>query len=62
MNEYLTACESSGFNGSVLIVKGDSVILSEGYGLANKKKSVVCTAKTIFDICSVTKQFRGTAG
>jgi len=61
MNDYLTACESNGFNGAVLVVKGDSIILNKGYGFANKEQSVAYTSKTIFDICSVTKQFTGTA-
>lgn len=61
MNDYLTSCESNGFNGAVLIVKGDSIILNKGYGFANKEQSVAYTSKTIFDICSVTKQFTGAA-
>lgn len=61
LNDYLIACESNGFNGAVLVAKGDKIILSEGYGFANKEKSVVNTPKTVFDICSVTKQFTGAA-
>ena len=61
INEYLTACESNGFNGAVLVTKGDDIILNKGYGFANKKKSFANTPKTVFDICSVTKQFTGTA-
>ncbi|MDC3333645.1 serine hydrolase [Candidatus Marinimicrobia bacterium] len=61
LNEYMTACESNGFSGAILVAKGDSIILNKGYGLANKKKSFKNTSKTVFDICSVTKQFTGTA-
>ncbi|MEH6535921.1 MAG: serine hydrolase [Psychroserpens sp.] len=61
INDYLEACESNGFNGTVLVAKGDSIILNKGYGLANKEKSFANTPKTVFDICSVTKQFTGTA-
>lgn len=61
LNEYMTACESNGFSGAVLVAKGDSIILNKGYGLANKEKSFANTPKTVFDICSVTKQFTGTA-
>lgn len=61
INDYLTACESNGFSGAVLVAKGDSIILNKGYGLANKEKSFANTPKTVFDICSVTKQFTGTA-
>lgn len=61
LNEYMTACESNGFSGAVLVAKSDSIILNKGYGLANKEKSFANTPKTVFDICSVTKQFTGTA-
>ena len=57
----MTACESNGFSGAVLVAKSDSIILNKGYGLANKEKSFANTPKTVFDICSVTKQFTGTA-
>lgn len=58
---YLKDCESNGFNGSILVVKNDSIILNRGYGFANKKKSIPNTPETVFDICSVTKQFTGAA-
>lgn len=61
INEYLTACESNGFNGAVLVTKRDSIILNKGYGFANKEKSFANTPKTVYDICSVTKQFTGAA-
>ncbi|CAM4153182.1 MULTISPECIES: serine hydrolase [Flavobacterium] len=61
INEYLTACESNGFNGAVLVTKRDSIIINKGYGFANKEKSFANTPKTVYDICSVTKQFTATA-
>ena len=61
LNEYLSACQSNGFSGAVLVAKGESIILNKGYGLANKERSIANTPKTVFDICSVTKQFTGTA-
>lgn len=61
LTNYLEACKSNGFNGSVLIVRNDSIILNEGFGLANKKDSISNTPETVFDICSVTKSFTGTA-
>ena len=45
INDYLTACESNGFNGAVLVAKGDNIILNKGYGFANKKKSFANTPK-----------------
>jgi CubicO group peptidase (beta-lactamase class C family) len=61
INDYLTNWESNGFNGSVLVVKNDTIILNKGYGLANKEDAIPNTSKTIFDICSVTKQFTAAA-
>ncbi|MBL4593408.1 MAG: serine hydrolase [Flavobacteriales bacterium] len=61
INNYLEACQSNGFNGSVLIVKNDSIILNKGFGLADKEDSIPNTPETVFDICSVTKQFTATA-
>lgn len=61
INNYLKACQANGFNGSVLIVRNDSIILNKGFGLANKEDSIPNTSKTIFDICSVTKQFTAAA-
>jgi len=61
INNYLESCESNGFNGSVLVVKNDEVILNKGYGFANKEDSIPNISKTIFDIGSVTKQFTAAA-
>lgn len=61
INDYLSVCESNGFNGSVLIVKHDTVVLNKGYGFANKEDAIPNTSKTVFDICSVTKQFTAAA-
>ena len=59
--DYLEACQSNGYNGSVLLVRNDSIVLDKGFGLSNKDGSVPNKPQTVFDICSVTKQFTGTA-
>lgn len=59
LTNYLEACQTNGFNGSVLIVRNDSIILNKGFGLANMEDTVPNTPETVFDICSVTKQFTG---
>ncbi|WP_340067370.1 serine hydrolase domain-containing protein [Ascidiimonas aurantiaca] len=61
IDSYLKECEANGFNGALLIVKNDNIILNKGYGLASKKDSIPNTPETVFDICSVTKQFTGAA-
>ncbi len=58
IDEYLSECHESGlFNGSVLVAKGDSVILHKGYGMADMVNGVPITADTKFKIGSISKQF-----
>lgn len=45
------------FSGSVLVAKKGKVVLSKGYGLANREWNVTNTADTKFRIGSLTKQF-----
>lgn len=47
--------EKFGFSGSVLVVKDDEVILSKGYGLANKQSVFPNTPQTAFYIASISK-------
>ncbi len=42
---------------AVLISRGDRVLLSKGYGLADMEQEIPITSKTIFRIGSITKQF-----
>src|SRR5207249_1768736 len=49
------ACKT--FVGSVLVAKGDKVVLSEGYGLASAETALSNTPATKFRIGSITKQF-----
>ncbi|MBW1933904.1 MAG: serine hydrolase [Deltaproteobacteria bacterium] len=48
-----------GFGGTVLVAEKDGVILNRGYGLS--RDDIRCTASTVFDIGSITKQFTATA-
>lgn len=61
LDNYLSASETNGYNGAVLVVKGNEVILDKGYGWANTADSIYNTKETVFDICSVTKQFTAAA-
>lgn len=47
--------EAFGFSGSVLIEKDEKIILSKGYGFANKEKGIKNTPQTIYYIASVSK-------
>lgn len=45
------------FNGSVLVAKGDQVLLEKGYGYKDFRNHSMNDERTIFMIASVTKQF-----
>lgn len=45
------------FHGTVLIAKGDDVLLNKGYGLSNAEQKKSNTETSIFQIGSITKQF-----
>ncbi len=49
------------FSGSVLMARNGTVILSKGYGEADRKKHWVNTAQTKFRLGSLTKQFTAMA-
>jgi CubicO group peptidase (beta-lactamase class C family) len=58
LDEYMTALADAGrFSGTVLVARGDTVLLSKGYGMADYEFSVPNTPQTVFPIGSNTKQF-----
>src|SRR5262245_17585136 len=50
IDDYLTRCVPFGFSGSVLAVKGGAVVLSKGYGIADRVTGAACTPETIYDL------------
>jgi CubicO group peptidase (beta-lactamase class C family) len=52
--------ELNKFSGSVLIAKGDAVLLNKGYGLASQEFEVANTSHTRFRICSITEMLTAT--
>jgi CubicO group peptidase (beta-lactamase class C family) len=50
-----------GFVGSVLVAREGKVLLSKGYGLANREMNLPNIAQTKFRLASVTKQFTAMA-
>lgn len=54
---YLNACVANGYAASVLVTKNDEIILSKGYGMADRELNTPIMPSTIFNIGSVTKQF-----
>lgn len=53
--------EQGKFSGSVLVAKGDKILLSKGYGMANYELDVPNTPRTKFRLASITKQFTAMA-
>jgi CubicO group peptidase (beta-lactamase class C family) len=53
--------EQKEFTGSVLVAKGDQIVLSKAYGMANREWNIPNTPTTKFRIGSVTKQFTAVA-
>jgi len=54
---YLTRLSAFGFSGAVLVARDGQVVLSKGYGMANRAKGIPYTSATVGDIGSITKQF-----
>jgi len=61
IDRYMQKAEANGYAGSVLVARGENIILAKGYGLADREKRVKQTTQTVFSIGSITKQFTGAA-
>jgi CubicO group peptidase (beta-lactamase class C family) len=49
------------FSGTVLVAKGEEVLLNRGYGMADYDKKIVNEPQNVLEIGSITKQFTATA-
>ncbi len=61
LDQYLTRLEKFGFSGAAIASKDGEIILSKGYGWANREKKIPFTAETVNSIGSITKQFTAAA-
>jgi CubicO group peptidase (beta-lactamase class C family) len=61
LDRYLSALVPFGFSGSALVAKDGQIVLNKGYGLADRAHGRPYTARTVFDIASISKQFTATA-
>jgi len=57
LDDYFARATAHGFSGSVLIARGNEVILRKGYGLADRRARVAATPETAYNIASLDKQF-----
>ena len=61
IDTYLELSVKNGFSGVVLVSKKGEIILSKGYGWADRKNKIPNSPSTVFNIGSVTKQFTASA-
>jgi CubicO group peptidase (beta-lactamase class C family) len=62
LHEYLDRLSRLGaFSGSVLVARGDVVLVDGGFGFADQRRGIRVTRATVFDIGSVAKQFAAAA-
>jgi CubicO group peptidase (beta-lactamase class C family) len=61
LDDYLRRFARFGFSGAVLVAKRDTVVLQNGYGLADREAGLAVQPGTVFDLGSLTKQFTATA-
>ncbi|TJY35956.1 serine hydrolase domain-containing protein [Pontimicrobium aquaticum] len=61
IDSYLEASVTNGFSGVVLVAKKGAVILSKGYGWADRENKIPNSPATVFNIGSITKQFTASA-
>ena len=60
--EFMEArATKGGFSGTVLVARGDELLLRQGYGMANLEHDVPNRPETKFRIASLTKQFTAAA-
>ena len=61
IDQYLTAMEAIGFSGAIVVGHHGEVVLSKGYGFADRAKQIPFTPQTVQSNGSNTKQFTGAA-
>ncbi|GAA0181315.1 hypothetical protein SH2C18_38650 [Clostridium sediminicola] len=60
LDEYMKAYNencSYKYSGTILVAKGDEILLNKGYGMANYKENVPNNSNSVFAIGSITKSF-----
>ncbi len=61
VDTFLQRLAGFGYSGSCLVAKDGKVLLQKGYGFANRREHILCSAETVFDIGSLAKQFTAAA-
>lgn len=55
IDQALTAAVSKGFGGAIIVEQGGKVLLSKGYGFADRERRIPFTPDTVSQIGSITK-------
>ena len=58
IDNYLNSSVANGFSGAVLVAAKGEILLSKGYGAANRSAHIPNTSSTVFNIGSVTSSLR----
>ena len=61
VDEYFERLAGSGYDGGVLVVRGDRRLVEKGYGFANRSAGIRADKQTVFNLGSITKQFTAAA-
>ena len=61
LDDYLSRLEKFGFSGAVIVARNGEVVLSKGYGLADRERNLPFTPQTVASTGSITKQFTAAA-
>src|SRR5688500_9898597 len=61
VDSFLTRATAHGFSGAIVVAHRGEVVLSKGYGLADRERQVSVSAATPFFVGSLAKQFTATA-
>jgi CubicO group peptidase (beta-lactamase class C family) len=61
LDEYMIQLSSLGYSGALLVSKDGDVVLSKGYGMADREREIPFTSQTVFTIGSIAKQFTAAA-
>lgn len=62
LDTYMSALtQLNRFSGTVVVAKGNTILLNKGYGLASAEFDVPNTPQTYFRICSISKMFTAVA-
>jgi CubicO group peptidase (beta-lactamase class C family) len=61
LDRYMRAIADSGFSGVLLVADDSGIVVSRGYGAADRRTRAPFTERTVVDVASVTKQFTAAA-